>query len=203
LKKSGLAENNKRGLWSLTELVETTPSSELPLIPKRVRGATIVDVPVSPPDQGPDWQDVTLQKIARIQPEAFERLCQRILRDSGFIRVEVTGRSGDGGIDGTGVLRVKLVSFPVVFQCKRWKGSVGPSVVRDFRGAMVGRAEKGLITTSTFTADAKREAIRPGAPTIDLVDGEALCLLLKELQLGLKVRQGDKVELDEGFLNSI
>jgi restriction system protein len=68
---------------------------------------------------------------------------------------------------------------------------------------MVGRAEKGLITTSTFTADAKREAIRPGAPTIDLVDGEALCLLLKELQLGLKVRQGDKVELDEGFLNSI
>ncbi|WP_206528489.1 restriction endonuclease, partial [Mesorhizobium sp. M7A.F.Ca.CA.002.05.1.1] len=119
--------------------------------------------------------------LLALDPAAFERLCQRILREAGFIKVEVTGRSGDGGIDGTGVLRVNLLSFHVLFQCKRWKGSVGSGVVRDFRGAMVGRADKGLvITTGTFTADARREAVRDGAPAIDLIDGDGLCDLLKD-----------------------
>ena len=107
-----------------------------------------------------------------------------MLRESGFTKVEVTGRSGDGGIDGIGVFRIQLVSFQVLFQSKRWKGLVGTGVVRDFRGAMVGRADKGLIiTTGTFTADARREATRDGAPAIDLVDGDALADLLKELGL--------------------
>jgi restriction system protein len=102
----------------------------------------------------------------------------------GFTRVDVSGRSGDGGIDGVGTLRVNLASFRVLFQCKKWKGSVGASVGRDFRGAMAGRADKGLlITTGAFTADARREATRDGAPAIDLVDGEALCQLLKDLKL--------------------
>ncbi len=66
-------------------------------------------------------------------PATFERLCQRLLREAGFTKVEVTGQSGDGGIDGKGVLRVNLLSFQVIFQCKRWQGLVGSSVVRDFR----------------------------------------------------------------------
>jgi restriction system protein len=116
----------------------------------------------------------------------------------------VTGKSGDGGIDGIGVLRMNLVSFQVLFQCKRWKGSVGPSVVRDFRGAMVGRADKGLIiTTSTFTADARREAIRDGAPAIDLIDGESLCQLLKERRLGVAVQMVEEISIDDGFFRSI
>src|SRR5207244_2458619 len=69
-------------------------------------------------------------------PPAFERLCQRLLREEGFIKVEVTGHSGDGGIDGIGILRVSMLAFPVFFQCKRYKGSVGAGAVRDFRGAM-------------------------------------------------------------------
>ncbi|MGN6374119.1 MAG: restriction endonuclease [Sphingomonas sp.] len=122
-------------------------------------------------------------------PDAFERLAQRLLRESGFVRVEVTGKSGDGGIDGSGVLRMNLISFQVLFQCKRYAGSVPSSTVRDFRGAMQGRADKGLIiTTGTFTADARREATRDGAPAIDLIDGEALCQLLKERGLGVQVR---------------
>lgn len=135
---------------------------------------------------------------------AFERLCQRVLRESGFTRVEVTGRSGDGGIDGIGVLRVNLVSFHVLFQCKRWKSSVGPAVVRDFRGAMVGRADKGLILTpATFSPDARREATRDGAPAIDLVDGETLCALLKSLKLGIHVRLVEEVEVDSSFFSAI
>jgi restriction system protein len=131
-----------------------------------------------------------LQQLKAMKPDAFERLAQRLLRESGFVRVEVTGKSGDGGIDGSGVLRMNLISFQVLFQCKRYAGSVSAGTVRDFRGAMQGRADKGLIiTTGTFTADARREATRDGAPAIDLIDGEALCQLLKERQLGVSVRE--------------
>jgi restriction system protein len=151
-----------------------------------------------------DWTERLLQCLGTMDPAAFERLCQRILRESGFTRVEVTGKSGDGGIDGIGVLRVNLVSFNVLFQCKRWKGSVGAAVIRDFRGAMVGRADKGFVmTTSTFTADANREAARDGAPSIDLFDGEALCKLLKELKLGVKIRLVEEIEIDPAFFLAV
>jgi restriction system protein len=126
------------------------------------------------------------------------------LRESGFVKVEVTGRSGDGGIDGTGVLRLNLLSFQVLFQSKRYRRSVGASVVRDFRGAMVGRADKGLIiTTGTFTADARREATRDGAPAIDLVDGDALCDLLKSLRIGVKVESVESITVDQPTLMAV
>jgi restriction system protein len=148
------------------------------------------------------WQDRLLDCLLKMKPASFERLCQRILKDSGFIKVDVTGRSGDGGIDGIGVLRLNLLSFHVFFQCKRWKGSVGASAIRDFRGAMVGRADKGLVmTTGTFTVDARREATRDGAPAIDLVDGETLCELLKSLKIGVSIRRVEHVQVEqEAFL---
>ena len=151
-----------------------------------------------------DWKGRLLASVGSMKPDAFERLCQRILRESGFIRVEVTGRSGDGGIDGVGVLRMNLVSFHVLFQSKRWAGSVGSPEVRNFRGAMQGRADKGLIiTTGAFTADARKEATRDGAPAIDLVDGETLCELLKDLRLGVKVKMVEELEIDPGFFAGI
>lgn len=140
------------------------------------KGASLVeDAPpgneeTSASDQTADsWREQLLGALEDMQPSAFKRLCQRLLREAGFTRVEVTGKTGDGGIDGTGVLRMNLLSFQVIFKCKRWKGSVGASTVRDFRGAMVGRADKGLImTTAAFTADARREATRDGAPASTL-----------------------------------
>ena len=132
------------------------------------------------------------------------RLAQRILRESGFVKVEVTGRSGDGGIDGVGVLRLALLSFQVYFQCKRYKGSVSPGAIRDFRGAMVGRTDKGLfITTGTFTAEAKKEATRDGAPAIDLIDGDYLCDLLKSLKLGVTTRMVEEVSIDPSWFAKI
>lgn len=210
LKKAGLAENSERGVWSLTDVGEKMSDKELLLIPKKVRWAQKAkdQEPQSDPANEeavePDWQEQTLSALASMKPDAFERLSQRILRESGFIRVEVLGRPGDGGIDGIGVLRVNLISFHVLFQCKRWKGSVGANVVRDFRGAMVGRADKGLIiTTSTFTADARREATRDGAPAIDLVDGEAICGLIKDLKLGVNVKLVEEVQVEPKFFSSI
>lgn len=137
------------------------------------------------------WEEQLLECVRKMSPDSFERLCQRLLRESGFIHVEVTGRSGDGGIDGKGVVRLGgLLSFHMIFQCKRFKGSVSPSVIRDFRGAMVGRADKGLIiTTGSFSANARREAQRDGAPPIDVIDGQILAEKLKELGLGVEVRE--------------
>jgi restriction system protein len=153
------------------------------------------------------WQEDLLETLMKMEPTAFERLIQRFLRESGFIQVEVTGRSGDGGIDGRGIMRLGgLLSFHVIFQCKRWQGAVGASQVRDFRGAMVGRADKGLlVTTGTFTKDAVREATRDGAPAIDLIDGDQLVEKLRELALGVKTEkiQVEKVSVDKNWFASL
>jgi restriction system protein len=124
-----------------------------------------------------------------------------LLREHGFEQVTVTGKSGDGGIDGVGILQVnKFVSFNVLFQCKKYEGSVSPSQVRDFRGAMEGRADKGIIiTTGFFTSDAKREARRDGAKPIELVDGDKLVELFESLKLGLKPRT--TYDVDENFFD--
>ena len=145
-----------------------------------------------------------MKVLQQIPPDSFERLCQRILRESGFIKVEVTGRKGDGGIDGIGVLKIALLSFQVFFQCKRYTGSVGPSEIRDFRGAMVGRTDKGLfLTTGTFTSSAKQEATRDGAPVLDLIDGEQLCQILKDLNLGVETKMIEVVEIDQNWFNHL
>jgi restriction system protein len=159
---------------------------------------------VSVDDLELSWKEQLLAEMQRIDPTDFEKLCQRLLRESGFIRVEVTGKTGDGGIDGTGVLRMNLLSFHVLFQCKRFKGSVGSSVVRDFRGAMVGRADKGLIiTTGNFTSEARKEASRDGAPAIDLIDGHDLCDLLKSLRLGVSVTTIESVAVDRNWFANL
>ena len=143
-------------------------------------------------------------RLLEMSADAFERLAQRLLREAGFRDVEVLGRSGDGGLDGVGVYRLSLVSFPLYFQCKRYKGTVSASAVRDFRGAMAGRGEKGLlITTGVFTRGAREESSRDGAPPVELIDGDGLCDLLKEHELGvrIKIRRVEDVTVDPGFFD--
>jgi restriction system protein len=128
-----------------------------------------------------------------------------MLRETGFSQVEVTGRTGDGGIDGKGVAKINgILSFRVVFQCKRYRGAIGSSAIRDFRGAMQGRADKGLfITTGYFTREAVKEATRDGAIAIDIVDGEKLAEKLKELALGVRIELVERIEIDEEWFKSI
>lgn len=215
LKKSGAIANSERGVWSVTDVGETLTEADVAAIKRAAQSGGPTrrrEVPAGVPESAAEsaemaetlWNDRLLAVLQAMPSDGFERLCQRLLRESGFISVDVTGKSGDGGIDGIGVLRMILVSFHVLFQCKRWKGSVGSSVIRDFRGAMVGRADKGLvITTGTFTSEAAKEARRDGAPAIDLIDGEALCGLLKRLQLGVAVKLVEQVEIDEAFFRGI
>lgn len=207
LKKVGAIDNTERGVWTITPVGRDITEAEIAEVRRKVRTinaearrrrATEASDDDVEEENDEDWTERLLSVLGLMPPDAFERLCQRLLREAGFTKVEVTGKSGDGGIDGIGVLRVRLVSFQVLFQCKRWKGSVGAAVIRDFRGAMVGRADKGLVmTTGTFTADARREATRDGAPAIDLVDGEDLCGLLKELKIGVAVKLVEEVEINE------
>jgi restriction system protein len=152
-----------------------------------------------PGEESKDYRTLLLETIKSLPPSGFERLTQRLLRESGFQHVSVTGKTGDGGIDGIGILQVNpFVSFNVLFQCKRYQGAVTPSQVRDFRGAMMGRADKGIIiTTGTFTIDAKKEARRDGVPPIELVDGDLLVEMFERLELGLTPRK--TYELDEKF----
>ena len=157
------------------------------------------------PEEAKAWREELHHLLTQeITPDAFERLAQRLLRESGFVQVEVTGKTGDGGIDGKGIARINgLMSFHVIFQCKKYQGSVSAGEIRDFRGAMVGRADKGLfITTGTFTQAAIKEATRDGAPPVDLIDGDDLAEKLKELNLGVKTEMIEKVNLDkQWFLN--
>ncbi len=158
--------------------------------------------------ESPDaaWRQALHRVLTTIlDPGAFERLTMRLLRESGFVHAEVTGRSGDGGIDGKGIARMAgVLSFHVVFQCKRYQGAVSAGQVRDFRGAMVGRADKGLlITTGRFTRDAIAEATREGAPPIDLIDGDRLADMLKSLKLGVHTEIMERVIVDEAWFGSV
>lgn len=139
-----------------------------------------------------------LEVLQKLSPKGFENICKRLLREHGFENVEVTGGSHDGGIDGYGTLELNpFVSIKVLFQCKRYKGTVSRAQVGDFRNAMIGRAEKGIIlTTGTFSEDAKREASRDGAPPIELIDASKLIDLFEKVQLGLIPKVVYEVDLN-------
>ena len=218
LKRCGYLENSSRGVWAVTESgrVATPEQLKKAVSAVRLRDAAahkdrlsalptseIVTADAHAAEQV-DWRDSALAILRTLAPDAFERLCQRLLRESGFVEVNVTGRTGDGGIDGTGILQVSLVSFHVLFQCKRYSGSVGAGAVRDFRGAMVGRTDKGLlITTGSFTPDAKREATRDGAPPIELIDGVGLCEHLKTRSLGVETRMVEEVAVQPAWFERL
>jgi restriction system protein len=213
LKYYDVLENSSRGVWALTptgrKLDKVDPKEVRRFGQEQAKRARADAAKDEYSDDGvePTWRDELLDTLLKMEPSAFERFVQRLLRESGFIQVEVTGQSGDGGIDGKGIMRLGgLLSFQVIFQCKRYKGSVTVSQVRDFRGAMVGRADKGLlVTTGNFTKDAVREATRDGAPAIDLVDGDQLLDKMKELALGVKTKitQVEQTTVDHDWILNI
>lgn len=215
LARAGYLDSSKRGVWKITNQGLSLDIKELDVlsIVRQVQkqyigkrgdggqtefsGNEIVDEPI----EHEDHRTKLLNLIKSLPPSGFERLSQRLLRESGFQEVVVTGKTGDGGIDGVGVLQVNpFVTFNVLFQCKRYQGAVTPSQIRDFRGAMMGRADKGIvITTGTFTLEAKKEARRDGVPPIELVDGEALVQMFERLELGLIART--TYDVDDNFFD--
>jgi restriction system protein len=211
LKVYGLIENSSRGVWALTRKGRQTDKVDPKEVTRYFREQKKKSQDIIDEEEESkvklSWRDELLNTLTKMEPDAFERLIQRLLRESGFTQVQVTGRSGDGGIDGKGIMRIGgLLSFHVFFQCKRYKGSVPVGHVRDFRGAMVGRADKGLlITTGNFTKDALKEATRDGAPPLDLIDGDMLIEKLKELGLGVrtKIVEREEVYIDQDWFLSI
>jgi restriction system protein len=208
----GLVDTSQHGIWALSSKGESTTLTDeqsreiflkwVDIHRKAKQDKTekkiIEELEENEPDeiQAANKMDL-LQVLQNLTPEGFEKICQRLLRESGFEKVVVTGQSHDGGIDGYGTLEMNpFVSFKVLFQCKRYKGTVSRAQVGDFRNAMIGRAEKGIImTTGTFSTDAIKEANREGAPQVELVDGEKLVEMFKRVELGVKPRTVYEVDL--------
>jgi restriction system protein len=208
LAKAGLIDTSRRGVWTLTDsgrhsqLDQEKALHILQEVQKRFSGDENTDTGVlpapdelgGPPDERVPGEESFREEMAKVlqslSPDGFERLCQRLLREVGFEEVVVTGRTGDGGIDGFGTLRInRLVSDRVLFQCKRHAKQISPSYIREFRGSMAARADRGIfLATSSFNAEAKREAAREGAAPIEMVDLSALISLLTDLGIGVKSR---------------
>jgi restriction system protein len=225
LKAIGALDNSERGVWAINqkglEYLAMDPAEADEALRQadnalraEWRKARKVSEGVETDDEAVEdgleseqtWKNQLLAILQAMTPEGFERLAMRILREAGFTNVEVTQAGADGGIDGVGVYRPSLVSFPIYFQCKKWAGGVGARVVRDFRGAMAGRGEKGIVITSShFTPEAKKEATRDGAPPVDLIGGDELCDLLKEYGLGVTMtpRTVYDVAVDSTIFDSV
>lgn len=214
LKHYGLLENTSRGVWALTPVGLSTKNVDKDKVTRFVRALSQSRgaAPENNSDKAMEddsqteavWRDQLLDVLKNLSPSGFERLSQRLLRELGFNDVEVTGKVGDGGIDGNGGLKIgSVITFHVAFQCKRYAGSVGSDKIREFRGSMDGRADKGLIiTTGTFTRGARKEAQRVGVFGIDLIDGEELVERLKDLRLGVAVETVENVVVDPSWFTS-
>lgn len=216
--KADLLSSSQRGVWALTEKGRSVKMGDgyvlkmfyevQQKVAEESKSGKVADSRNAEDDTNAetvgadnDYKQALLSTLQSLPPGGFERICQRLLREFGFQQVAVTGRSGDGGIDGHGILQINpLLSFKVLFQCKRYQGAVAVSSVRDFRGALQGRADKGIIlTTGTFTTKAKLEAVRDGATPIELVDGDKLVGMFEELRLGLSPKKD--YDLNDDFFD--
>lgn len=222
LKKFGIIENSERGVWAIRPGYSNTKPEDLD-VKEIIHTVTSLstskrktelndnlpsdDNPSNDyaefPDEDKPWREHLSKILKTMDPYAFERLSQRVLRECGFSEVKVTKKSGDGGIDGTGKLRINgIFSFNVAFQCKRYNGSVGAPEVRDFRGSLTTDIEKGvLITTGTFSKQAIEEASNAGKKQIDLIDGEEF--INKIAEFGIGVKQVITYEIDEEYFRKI
>jgi len=199
--KADLIDNSERGVWRLTtagieaDLDEHGVYRLFKAVQKRHKQEK---ADKANNDSDTDYDDEStedeehsqalLKLIQGLSPQGFEKLCKRLLTEIGIRDITITGGANDKGIDGIGIVQLNdVVSLNIVFQCKRYQDSITPHHVRDFRGAMQGRAEKGLIiTTSRFTKESKREANREGVPPIELIDGDRLVELFEKYRIGLK-----------------
>lgn len=219
LKIAGAIKNSSRGVWMITAefsdrksvskteisnlLKKTNVKAKAKTATNQVPEVTDVVVDDELPEELEPWKVELAETLHSMNPYAFEKLAMLLLRECGFSQVSVTKKSGDGGIDGAGKLKINgIFSFNVAFQCKRYKGSVTASDIRDFRGSLTTDIEKGIfITTGTFTRDARKEASNAGKKQIDLIDGEEFINKLIEYRLGVKEKL--VYEVDKNFFDTI
>ena len=217
LKNYGAVENSARSVWSIKpeysnvdtvdgKFIETNchnlmwkKTEKTPVFSEEQMEESCVEIP----EEVRPWRKKLYDVLIHMNPYSFEKLTQRLLRECGFEDVKVTKKSGDGGIDGTGKLKINgIFSFNIAFQCKRYQGSVGAPDIRDFRGSLTTDIEKGLfITTGSFSKQAVEEASNPGKQQIDLIDGEEFISKLAEYGIGVK--EVKDYDIDEEYFSKI
>lgn len=215
LKNYGAVKNSGRSVWALTPEFVNVGKVDGNVVErfrnispeKQKKGQSVSTIEnneeINIPVETKTWRQRVYEILLKMNPYAFERLAQRLLRECGFTDVTVTKSSGDGGIDGYGKLKINsIISFNIAFQCKRYQGSVGAPEIRDFRGSLTKNIEKGIfITTGTFSKAAKEEAENLGKQQIDLIDGESFIDMLANYELGLK--EIKDYEIDAEFFAKI
>lgn len=220
LKNYGAISNSKRGVWMITPEFADKASISRSDVTEHIKKTKLAgktdaeaekilndgdptDDGIDAPEELEPWKTDLADTLHNMNPYAFERLAMLLLRECGFSQVRVTKKSGDGGIDGTGKLRINgIFSFNVAFQCKRYTGSVSAGDIRDFRGSLTTDIEKGIfITTGTFTRAAREEASNAGKQQIDLIDGTEFIGKLIEYRLG--VTEKTIYEVDKTFFEKV
>jgi restriction system protein len=206
-KLGGALDSPQRGLYVLTtfgketlELPEAEARERLREMDRRVRAAPPTrqrartepgETPVEDDlEEDTGWTEVLLDRLHRLTPDGFEEFVLYLLRSFGLELTRVGG-TGDEGIDGIGIAPISpVLSSRVAVQAKRHDPSstLGREVValfqRDASAAGVERAV--LVTLGRFSAAARQAAITT-TPTVDLIDGDKLCGLVREKEVGLRI----------------
>jgi predicted Mrr-cat superfamily restriction endonuclease len=126
---------------------------------------------------------VVLEQVLELDAKEFEILVGHLLTALGFEGSEVTGKTGDGGVDARGELNVAgLAKVKVFVQAKRYKlgAKVNASTVKQLRQAIPFGGQGAFITTADYHAAAAEVALETGFPRIGLINGRQLVDLLIE-----------------------
>ena len=176
MKKFGILENSERGVWALTPKGQALETVDYKFVVNEVRRLSCLtlshvipvnvgaDEPVADgvdvPDEIQSWRDKLRNVLYNLPPAAFERLTQRLLRESGFTQVEVTGRTGDGGIDGTGIIKLNgIVSFHMLSSANAIGAPCPPGKCATFAAPCRGAPTRGC--SSRPAALPPRPSMRP------------------------------------------
>ncbi len=146
---------------------------------------------------------VVLDQILELAPGEFEELVESLLAALGFEETEVTGKTGDGGVDVMGELDLAgLAKVKLFVQAKRYKQGtrVSAKTVREFRGSIPRDGQGALITTASYPAKAREIAVEPGFPRIGLIDGRQLVDLLVDRWDSIPEEFREKLGLRRGLV---
>ena len=211
-----------RGIWAITDrgrarleretqvstpashdATESLPSEALVSLDAAAAAPFPVNLEELAENYAAAFERKVLQELMDREPNEFEAFASKLLTAYGFRKMKVTNvrTAPDGGIDGSGEIKVGLATMRAAFQCKKWRGSVGRPEIDIFRGAIQGQFELGyFFTTSTFSGEARHASIRDGAVPIFLFDGHEIAQIMIDKGLGIGRRP---IEIYEDRLDSL
>lgn len=139
-----------------------------------------------------------LEALLAMHPSKFEVLVGEVLRNLGFENIQITGKTGDGGIDLTGELIVAgVIKNNISVQVKRWRNNIQRANISELRGSLRPHQTGLFITTSGFSRQSVEEAEDPYKAPISLIGGNDFVDLLCEFGIGVSLEKVTILDIDE------